>query len=108
METICGSASRRARFREIKRPETHCFQEREANKKRLLLVLMFIQANAFWPAVFFYSFLRQENMTIDVHRIDSQSLSYQSVWLKSSQSDKGPDAEEKVFFFLLRIKMKIT
>lgn len=36
---------------EMKCPTTHCFQAQGSNKKRLLLLLMFTQANVFWPAV---------------------------------------------------------
>lgn len=42
-----------ARFLEMKCPTTYCFQAQGSNKKRLQLVLMFTQANVFWPAVLF-------------------------------------------------------
>lgn len=97
METIC--TSRHIRFLEMKCPTTHCFQAQGSNKKRLLLLLMFAQANIFCPAVFFYRFCWQ-NMNIHVEKIRlSVVYNWHNIWLKCSNNEKCVIVKSSLFLF---------
>lgn len=98
METIC--TGRRTRFLEMKCPTTHCFQAQGSNKKRLLLLLMFTQANVFWPAVILslsptkYEHSRRKNRLPASYR-------WHNVWLKCSHDEKWLIVESSLFWFRL-------
>lgn len=104
METIC--TGRRARFLEMKCPTTHCFQAQGSNKKRLLLLLMFTQANAFWPAVILSLSPTKYEHSCRKNRLPA-SYRWHNVWLKCSHDEKRPIVKSSLFLFLKRI-FKIT
>lgn len=96
METI--HTGRRACFLEMKCPTTQCFQAQGSNKKRLLLLLMFTQANVFWPAAFLSLSLTKYEHSWRKNRLPASYHLY-NVWLKCSYSEKCLIFKGGHFFF---------
>lgn len=94
METIC--TGRRTRFLEMKWPTTHCFQAQGSNKKRLLLLLMFTQANVFWPAVILSLSPAKYEHSCRKNR-HAASYRWHNVWLKCSHDEKCLIVESSCF-----------